>query len=258
LESDLVAWLPREVEDSVVTDEELQERLAWARERVEELDLSALPEGLRWAAANRIVLSVWRNGPIEGAHGSPASKRRKDLHDGVMFARNTWLTRQTFDVLGRSDEFRLLELEDVILDREAVWPGCDGTLTDFGWGFLGEIKKHVKRRIDTLMYFERRLSGDDFLIFVASPGLGSRDDHFGMPKWPACVKAAIGRLRGEDEEFLARWGDLMKRIGPAPEAITSDLKRTESALLNAPWELGADVLDWFAWNPILRLPDGAS
>jgi hypothetical protein len=241
-----------------VTDEELQERLAWGRERLEEVGVFALPEGLRWAAANTIVLSVWRNGPIEGAHGSPPSKRHKELHDGVMFARNTWLTRQTFDTLGSSDEFRLLELEDVILDREAVWPGCGGTLTDFGWGFLGEIKKHVKRRIDTLLHFERRLPRDDFLIFVAVPGLGARDDHFGMPKWPACVKAAVSRLRGEDEDFFQRWGDLMKRIGPAPDAVTSDLKRTEEALLNTPWELGAEVLHWFAWNPILRLPRGVS
>ncbi|WP_405616796.1 hypothetical protein [Streptomyces sp. NBC_00076] len=237
-----------------MTDEELRERLAWGRQRLEEMGVFRSPEGLRWAAAHGNVLFVWRNGPIEDAHASPPSKRRKNLHDGAMFARNTWLTRQAFDALGSSEPFRLLELEDVILDREAVWPGCDGTLTDFGWGFLGEIKKHVKRRIDTLMHFEEQLPHDDFLIFMAAPQLGTHDDHFGMPRWPACVKAAIRRLRGEDEEFFRKRGDLMKRIGPAPDSVTTDLERTEKALLNAPWELGAEALGWFAWNPILRVP----
>ncbi|GAB2958010.1 hypothetical protein GCM10023080_017110 [Streptomyces pseudoechinosporeus] len=67
------------------------------------------------------------------------------------------------------------------------------------------------------------------------------------------MKAAIGRLRGEDEEFFRKRGDLMKRIGPTPDDVTADLEMTKKALLNAPWELGAEVLNWFAWNPILRV-----
>jgi hypothetical protein len=63
----------------------------------------------------------------------------------------------------------------------------------------------------------------------------------------------MGRLRGEDEEFFRKRGDLMERIGPAPDAAASDLETTEKALLNAPRELGAEVLDRFAWNPILRV-----
>ena len=162
------------------------------------------------------MLFAWRNGPIEDAHASLPSKRRKNLHDGVMLARNARLTRQAFDALGSSEPFRLLELEDVILDRGAIWPGCDGTLTDFGRGFLGEIKKHVKRRTGTLMHFEEQLPHDDFLIFMVAPQLGTHDGHFGMPKWPACVEAAIRRLRGEDEEFLpqARRPDGAHRAGP--------------------------------------------
>jgi hypothetical protein len=211
-------------------------------------------DGLRWAAAHGIVLSVWRNGPIEDAHASRPTSRRKALHDGAMFARNTWLTRQAFDVLGSYDRFRLYALEDLLLDREALWPGCDGTLADFGWGFLGEIKKHVKQRIGMLRHFERILRPDDFLVFVGAPQIGTRDDHYGMPKWPACVDAAMRRLRGEDEDFLRTWGDLMIRIGPAPTAVTADLMTTGKLLLESPWELGAENLDWFAWNPILELP----
>lgn len=237
-----------------MADEEIQERLTWGRQKLDEMGVFNSPEGLRWAAAHGIVLFVWRNGPIEDAHASRPTKRRRNLHDGVMFARNTWLTQQAFDTLESGKRYRLLHLEDEILDREVVWPGCDGTLTDFGWGFLGEIKKHVKRRIDVLMHIEEELSPDDFLVLAAAPQIGTHDDHFGMPRWPIRVQAAVSRLRGEDEEFFREWDDLMTRIGPAPEAVTSDLDATEKVLLNAPWELGAEALNWFAWNPILDLP----
>ncbi|MBB5938946.1 hypothetical protein [Streptomyces zagrosensis] len=119
-----------------------------------------------------------------------------------MFARNTWLTRQAFDVLGSDDQFRLYALEGLVLDM--AWPGCEGTLTYFGWGFLGEIKKQVKQRIDMFRHFEKILPADDFLVFAGAPRIGTHDDHYGMPKWPACVDAAIPRLRGEDEEFGTR------------------------------------------------------
>ncbi|MCA2199562.1 hypothetical protein ACWDLL_26295 [Streptomyces griseoincarnatus] len=65
------------------------------------------------------------------------------------------------------------------------------------------------------------------------------------------MKATMGRLRSEDEEFLRERGDVMRRIGPVPDAVASDLGTAEQALLNAPWELGAEVLDWFVWNPVL-------
>ncbi|MGW1729225.1 hypothetical protein ACWCQK_41145 [Streptomyces sp. NPDC002306] len=238
-----------------MTDEDIQKWLTWGRQRLEEMGVFGSPDGLRWAAAHGIVQFVWRNGPIENAHGSMPTKRRKNLHDGVMFARNTWLTRQAFDVLGSDDCFRLLELEDTILDRRVVWPGCDGTLTDFGWGYLGDISKHVKQRTNVLMHFEDDLSSDDFLLFIAAPQLGTHDDHFGMPKWPASVRAAIRRLNGQDEEFLRERSELMERIQAAvPAQVTTDLSATEAMLLDAPWELGAEALNWFAWNPILKLP----
>ena len=48
------------------------------------------------------------------------------------------------------------------------------------------------------------------------------------------MEAAIRRLRGEDEEFFRKRGDLMERIGPGPDAVTADLETTGKALLNAP------------------------
>ncbi|MFC8131349.1 hypothetical protein [Streptomyces sp. NPDC057302] len=236
-------------------DEDIQDTLDWARQRLEEMGVFETQDGLRWAAAHGLVLSVWRNGPIEDAHASRPTSRRKALPDGTMFARNTWLTRQAFDVLGSDDPFRLYALEDLILDRDMVWPGCEGTLKDFGWGFLGEIKKQVKQYIDMFRHFEKRLPPDDFLVFAGAPRIGTSSRHYGMPKWPACVEAAMRRLRGEDEDFLHEWGDLMTRIGPAPAPVTADLGAIRKLLLESPWELGDENLGWFAWNPILEPPD---
>ncbi|WAX77525.1 hypothetical protein [Streptomyces sp. KMM 9044] len=42
-----------------MTDEELQERLAWAREQIVGMGVLKSPDGLRWAAAHGLVLSVW-------------------------------------------------------------------------------------------------------------------------------------------------------------------------------------------------------
>lgn len=112
----------------------------------------------------------------------------------------------------------------------------------------------MKQRIDMFRHFEKILPADDFLVFAGAPRIGTHDDHYGMPKWPACVDAAIRRLRGEDEEFWHARGDLMTRIGSAPAPVTADLETTRKLLLEAPWELGAGTLDWFAWNPILRSP----
>jgi hypothetical protein len=44
------------------------------------------------------------------------------------------------------------------------------------------------------------------------------------------------------------------RPGSASDAVTSALKTTEKALLNASQEPDADALDWFAWSTILRVP----
>lgn len=44
----------------------------------------------------------------------------------------------------------------------------------------------------------------------------------------------------------------MIRIGPASAAVTADLEVTRELLLESLWELGAENLDWFVWNPIRR------
>ncbi|CAM5692121.1 hypothetical protein [Streptomyces chartreusis] len=234
-------------------DEEMAQLLGWGRQRLEEMGVFRTPQGLRWAAAHGIMLLVWRNGPIEDAHASGPTSRRKALHDGTMFARNTWLIRQTFDILESEDRFRLYELEDLLLDRDTVWPGCDGSLADFGWGFLGDIKKHVKRGIDVLSHYQRRMSPADFLVFAGSPQIGTHDDHYGMPRWLLCVEVVMRRLRGDDEAFWLKQGALMERIGPPPATVTADLGRTQRLMLECPWELGT-VLTIFGFSTLSMKP----
>ncbi|MFD7409523.1 hypothetical protein ACFV7R_44520 [Streptomyces sp. NPDC059866] len=51
------------------------------------------------------------------------------------------------------------------------------------------------------------------------------------------------------------WASLWEtRIGPAPAPVTADLEATRKLLLKSPWELGAENLDRFAWNPVLQPP----
>ncbi|GAA0906722.1 hypothetical protein GCM10009574_099230 [Streptomyces asiaticus] len=49
-------------------------------------------------------------------------------------------------------------------------------------------------------------------------------------------------------DYQIDFAELLKR---APDVIRDDLPEVERALLNAPYELGAEALDWFAWNPVL-------
>lgn len=58
------------------------------------------------------------------------------------------------------------------------------------------MQKHVKKRIGQFAYFEKVLEPEDFLVFAGAPQVGTHVDHYGMPQWPACVKAGVGQPRG--------------------------------------------------------------
>ncbi|MFC9536794.1 hypothetical protein ACFT38_41085 [Streptomyces sp. NPDC056975] len=224
------------------------------RERLSALGVTVEAGNLTNAAAVGITEFVWRNGSIEDAHAGARGRRNK-LHDGVMFARNTWVYHQALDAVNSSKQYALLRFEERILDRELVWPGTAGTLTQFGYGALGEIKKHAKNRVDYLMYLQERFSPEEFLLLAALQGFGA-SDHFGMPARAPRVRAAMDRLRGKDHEFLERLRtdyeiDFSEILKQAPAIVHDDLPEVERALLNAPYELGAEALDWFAWNLVL-------
>ncbi|MFG2761494.1 hypothetical protein [Streptomyces wuyuanensis] len=106
-------------------------------------------------------------------------------------------------------------------------------------GFLGEIQKQVRKRIDQFAHIEEMLEPDNFLVFAAAPQIGTPIDHYGMPRWPSFVEAALRRLRGKDEEFIREWGDLMQRTGPAPDRVTADIDAAGRLLLESPWALAS-------------------
>ncbi|MGR3932424.1 hypothetical protein [Streptomyces sp. BRA346] len=172
-----------------------------------------------------------------------------------MFARNTWVYHQALEAVTSTEQYALLRFEKRILDRELIWPGTSGTLTQFGYGALGGIKKHAKKYFDCLMYLQEEVSQGEFLVLSALHSFGV-SDHFGMPGWPPRVRAAMDRIRGQDREFVdvfkadyeIDFSELLKR---APVVVRDDLPEVERALLDAPYELGAGALDWFAWNPVL-------
>ncbi|MFJ9127810.1 hypothetical protein ACIRJS_27290 [Streptomyces sp. NPDC102340] len=229
--------------------------IAHTTDVLQHLGVSARAGNLANAAAVGITQLVWRNGPVEDAHAG-ARGRRNHLHDGVMFARNTWIYHQALQAVTIPAPYALLNFEDLLLDRHLVWPGTSRTLRQFGYGVLGEIDKHTKRMINILMGFQRRFTNEEFLTLAALHALQGAEDHFGMPAWEPRAQAAVTRLRGQDQAFIERLKtrydlDFDVWLDKAPPVVRTDLPEVERALLTAPYELGADTLNWFAWNPVL-------
>lgn len=195
------------------------------RDQLRSIGVTFEANNLANATAVGITQLVWRTGPIEHTHAG-ARGRRNGLHDGVMFARNTWVYHQALQAVTSSDPYALLRFEDRILDRGLVWPGTSGTLSQFGYGALGEIRKYAKKRVNFL------------------------------PAWEPRVRSAVERLRGEDSSFIERLKTVYNKdfstfLDTAPPIVREDLHQVEHALLNAPYDLGAETLSWFAGKPVL-------
>ncbi|MFB8050714.1 hypothetical protein [Streptomyces rubiginosohelvolus] len=226
------------------------------RVKFAEMGLSFADGTLTQAAAMGITQLVWRNGPIENAHAGERG-RRNGLHDGVMFARNTWVFHQALEAVRSTDQYALLSFEDRILDRSLVWPGTNDTLSRFGYGALGDIRKHAKGRVNYLLQLEDVYGqGSEEFLLLAGTGALFQQDRFGMPGWEPVVERMARRLRGEDKEFvsyLAARGGLGFEawLATAPSLVHDDLPRVVESLRLAPYRLDAQVLQWFTWNPVL-------
>ena len=117
------------------------------RERHGKADISG-HEAVVSAMAVGLVIDVWRNGPVEDMHCG-----KRGPSDAAMFAESTSLHDQAVTTLTAGNRpIGLLEFEDHLLDRERPWAGTGGkTLTDLGYGFLGQYRRHVKDRIGRLL-----------------------------------------------------------------------------------------------------------
>ncbi|NEB39519.1 hypothetical protein [Streptomyces sp. SID14515] len=103
-----------------------------------------------------------------------------------------------------TDQYSLLSFEDRILDRSLVWPGTRSTLSRFGYGALGDIRKHAKGRVNYLLELEDVYGqGSEEFLLLAGTGALIQQDHFGMPGWEPVVERMAMRLRDEDKEFVS-------------------------------------------------------
>ncbi|SOD91508.1 hypothetical protein [Streptomyces sp. Ag109_G2-15] len=95
--------------------------MAYARERLSALGVTAEGGNLANAAAVGITEFVWRNGPIEDAHAG-ARGQRNNLHDGVMFARNTWVYHQALEAVNSPKQYALLRLRSAFSTANSSGP----------------------------------------------------------------------------------------------------------------------------------------
>jgi hypothetical protein len=136
-----------------------------------------------------------------------------------------------------------------------VWPGTSGTLSQFGYGALGEIGKHAKKGVGLLRRLQKTLPREEYLLLAAEESIDV-PENFGMPAWEPRVRTAVKRPRGKDHVFIEYFEaayntDFAVFLDTAPPIVREDLHQVEHALLNAPYNLGAETLEWFAWNPVL-------
>jgi hypothetical protein len=89
---------------TVSMDDELVAYIPILRERLRSIGVTFEANNVVNAAAVGITQLVWRNGPIEKVHGG-ARGRRNGLHDGVMFARNTWVYHQALQAVTSNDPY---------------------------------------------------------------------------------------------------------------------------------------------------------
>lgn len=193
------------------------------------------------AAAVGLVIEVWRNSPVENMHAG-----RRGPSDAAMFAESTALHTAAVTALTTPRPTSgLLGFEEHLLDRNRPWAGSGGrTLSDLGYGNLGDYRRHVKDRINALM----ALAGhtcvpaplENYLIPRA---LMYGRNHKGMPGWPIIVHR-IGLLLADPGHPLwygERRGH--QALHALPAQVTS-VDELTAALLTNPASLPQDVLEW--------------
>ncbi|MGW0023860.1 hypothetical protein [Rhodococcus sp. NPDC003383] len=190
-----------------------------------------------------LVEDVWRNGPVEGMHGS-----KRGPSDTTMFAESTALHTHAVEALSSPDRVHgLLDFEQHLLDRERVWACTDGrTLKELGYGHLGAYTRHVRGRINLMIHLDQHTCTDialeSFLVYQA---LRTGARHKGMPEWPLIVER-IGVLLADPNH--PSWPDESRGSlarSSMPNSVVS-VEDMQHALLEDPPSLPCDVLDWLS------------
>ncbi|CAL9437521.1 hypothetical protein SUDANB176_02178 [Streptomyces sp. enrichment culture] len=180
------------------------------------------------AAAVGLVTVAWRDGPLDDireAGGGPS--------DGEVLAQSVDLYRRARAALLAVREDgpdALLAFRAVASDVDLPWAGG----SSFTLRGAGKPTEEFVRNVDNRVWYTSKVMREQGwrvgLLHRAASAAVMDPDHFGMPGWPAAVASAMARLATLDRS-------------DAPEAL-ADLAAVETALLEAPDRLGAEVLDW--------------
>ncbi|GAA1937372.1 hypothetical protein GCM10009754_00500 [Amycolatopsis minnesotensis] len=188
------------------------------------------------------MIEVWRNGPVENMHAS-----RRGPSDAAMFAESTALHQEAVKALtARKRGYGLLDFERHLLDRERPWAGAGGrTLTDLGYGFLGDYKQHVKARANALLDLNRHTCVHDPLeVYLIPKAIMYGRRHMGMPGWPTIVERIRILLSHPEHRAWGEAGRGAQAVAEMPSGQSID--ELASTLLTQPDTLPVEVLEWLS------------
>nr|WP_244320090.1 MULTISPECIES: hypothetical protein [Streptomyces] len=187
------------------------------------------------AAAVGLVLDAWREGPLDEIHAAVAGPS-----DGEIFAQSVDLYRRARAALVAAQHEgpeMLLAFSAVASDLDLPWAGGSPFTLRATARPVEDFVQHVDHRVWFTMEVMREQGWRAGLLHRAASAAFKAAAYFGMPGWPGAVTTAMERLATLDRS-------------DAPEAL-ADLAAVETALLDAPDELGADALDWICGQALL-------
>jgi hypothetical protein len=165
-----------------------------------------------------------------------------------MFAESTSLHTVALKALTSNNRiWGLYDFEDHLLDRTRPWAGTNGkTLQELGYGFLGEYRRHVKEKINTLISLSGHLCVSTPLeVYLTRKALTFGREHKGMPDWPVIVDRIGILLRAPEHEAWRKPGRGAEAHAEMP-SHTPPVDQLLKALLTNPSSLQTDVLEWLS------------
>ncbi|MCT9088022.1 hypothetical protein N4G70_04005 [Streptomyces sp. ASQP_92] len=182
------------------------------------------------AAAVGLVFDAWREGPMEDIHAADDGPS-----DGEIYAQSVDLYRRARTALiAARDEGpeALLAFAAIASDVNLPWAGGSRFALRTVAESVEEFVQHVDDRVWFTTELIRAQGWHAALLHRACSAAFKATHHFGMPGWPDAVAATLESVAAPDRADI-------------PEALT-DFAAVETSLLEAPDQLGAEMLDWIS------------
>ncbi len=222
------------------------------------LDASSPRQVLRLADLG-VVVTAWRNGPIEDIHA-----RLGGLSDGELLRINShttwrvrgitgrWLREVGFGERGNQSRGWSICHEDLetlvsrwyrwVANPNRVLPG-GAPLHDSAGVKLEEVQLHAERALFALLPLARRYGVDAALLSLALQGAVFAGHWWGHPRWPNLVERFIRSLDHPHKSEGISEIDWVGLQTPEPPEV-SDRPYLAGVLLAAPWQLQTATADW--------------